>query len=251
MKKNEKKLRKKINWGKVVAIAVFATLLSSILFIAIAMAMAPSEPNPAEPYRRVKGDYVLMLLQCIVGVAAMLLPSLLKRTLNLVIPSKMMLLFAVFLYCAIYLGEVRAFYYNVPHWDTILHTFSGAMLGALGFSVINFLNKTDRVPMNLSPLFVVVFAFCFALALGVVWEIYEFTADALLHTNMQKFALESGEPLVGRAALMDTMKDLIVDTLGALAMSIIGYISLKYKKGWVEKLLLHRQRKAEKTTPPQ
>ena len=192
-----------------------------------------------------------MLLQCIVGVAAMLLPSLLKRTLNLVIPSKMMLLFAVFLYCAIYLGEVRAFYYNVPHWDTILHTFSGAMLGALGFSVINFLNKTDRVPMNLSPLFVVVFAFCFALALGVVWEIYEFTADALLHTNMQKFALESGEPLVGRDALMDTMKDLIVDTLGALAMSIIGYISLKYKKGWVEKLLLHRQRKAEKTTPPQ
>lgn len=249
MKKNEKKLRKKINWGKVVAIAVFATLLSSILFIAIAMAMAPSEPNPAEPYRRVKGDYVLMLLQCIVGVAAMLLPSLLKRTLNLVIPSKMMLLFAVFLYCAIYLGEVRAFYYNVPHWDTILHTFSGAMLGALGFSVINFLNKTDRVPMNLSPLFVVVFAFCFALALGVVWEIYEFTADALLHTNMQKFALESGEPLVGRDALMDTMKDLIVDTLGALAMSIIGYISLKYKKGWVEKLLLHEQRKAEKDNP--
>ncbi|MFR1477208.1 MAG: hypothetical protein ACLSB9_16770 [Hydrogeniiclostridium mannosilyticum] len=182
MKKNEKKLRKKINWGKVVAIAVFATLLSSILFIAIAMAMAPSEPNPAEPYRRVKGDYVLMLLQCIVGVAAMLLPSLLKRTLNLVIPSKMMLLFAVFLYCAIYLGEVRAFYYNVPHWDTILHTFSGAMLGALGFSVINFLNKTDRVPMNLSPLFVVVFAFCFALALGVVWEIYEFTADAAAPT---------------------------------------------------------------------
>ena len=251
MKKNEKKLRKKINWGKVVAIAVFATLLSSILFIAIAMAMAPSEPNPAEPYRRVTGDYVLMLLQCIVGVAAMLLPSLLKRTLNLVIPSKMMLLFAVFLYCAIYLGEVRAFYYNVPHWDTILHTFSGAMLGALGFSVINFLNKTDRVPMNLSPLFVVVFAFCFALALGVVWEIYEFTADALLHTNMQKFALESGEPLVGRDALMDTMKDLIVDTLGALAMSIIGYISLKHKQGWVEKLLLHRQRKAEKTNPPQ
>ena len=251
MKKNEKKLRKKINWGKVVAIAVFATLLSYILFIAIAMAMAPSEPNPAEPYRRVKGDYVLMLLQCIVGVAAMLLPSLLKRTLNLVIPSKMMLLFAVFLYCAIYLGEVRAFYYNVPHWDTILHTFSGAMLGALGFSVINFLNKTDRVPMNLSPLFVVVFAFCFALALGVVWEIYEFTADALLHTNMQKFALESGEPLVGRDALMDTMKDLIVDTLGALAMSIIGYISLKHKKGWVEKLLLHRHRKAEKTNPPQ
>lgn len=242
--KNQRKFYKKINWGRIIAILVFATLLSSIIFISIAMAIAPSEPNPAEPYRRVKGDYVLMLLQCIVGVIAMLLPSLLKKTLNLVIPSKMMLLFAIFLYCAIYLGEVRSFYYNVPHWDTILHTFSGAMLGALGFSVINFLNKTDGVPMNLSPLFVVAFAFCFALALGVAWEIYEFTADTILHTNMQKFALESGELLTGREALMDTMKDLIVDTLGALVMSIFGYISLKYKKGWVEKLLLHRQQKA-------
>ena len=76
----------------------------------------------------------------------------------------MMVLFALFLYCAIYLGEVRDFYYHVPHWDTILHTFSGAMLGALGFSVINFLNKTDRVPMNLSPVFVASFAFALRLS---------------------------------------------------------------------------------------
>ena len=71
------------------------------------MALAPSETDPAEPYRRVKGDYVLMLLQCVVGVFAMLLPSFLKRKLRVVIPSKMMVLFAVFLYCAIFLGEVR------------------------------------------------------------------------------------------------------------------------------------------------
>ena len=97
---------------------------------------------------------------------------------------------------------------------------------------------TKRVPLNLSPLFVAAFAFCFAVMLGVVWEIYEFTADSLLATNMQKFALESGQPLVGREALSDTMKDLIVDMIGAFVMSAIGYISLKYKKGWVEKLLL-------------
>ena len=148
----------------------------------------------------------------------------------------MLILYTIFLYCAIYLGEVKSFYYNVPHWDTILHTFSGAMLGALGFSFVTLLNKTEEVPMNLSPLFVVIFSFCFAVTLGVVWEIYEFTFDGVLGLNMQKFALESGEALIGRAALVDTMKDLIVDALGAFIMSIIGYISLKYKKGWIEKL---------------
>lgn len=236
---NQAKQRRHWDWARILWIFIFLTLAGSVVFISIAMALAPSEPDAAQPYQHVKGDYVLMLLQCVVGVVVMLLPSLLKKKLNLIIPSKMMVLFALFLYCAIYLGEVRAFYYNVPHWDTILHTFSGAMLGALGFSVINFLNKTDRVPMNLSPLFVAFFTLCFAVFLGVVWEFYEFTADSILHTNMQKFALESGQLLEGRAALMDTMKDLIVDTVGALVMAVVGYISLKYKKGWVEKLQLH------------
>lgn len=218
----------------------------SVGVIAVVMYQAPAEADPAHPYLRVKSEYVLMLLQCIVGVLAMLLPSFLQKKLDLIIPSRMMVFFALFLYCAIYLGEVRAFYYTVPHWDTILHTCSGAMLGALGFSVITFLNKTDRVPMNLSPAFVAFFALCFAVFMGVVWEIYEYTADAVLHTNMQKFALEDGTLLSGRMALRDTMKDLIVDTVGALVMSILGYISLKYKKGWLERFLLHRRENSSK-----
>ena len=234
------KLRRPWNWRKIVFAVVTATLVASIVFISIAMALAPTETD--DPTVRVKGDYVLMLAQCVLGVFALALPSILQHRVQLVIPSNMLVLYAVFLYCAIYLGEVRAFYYNVKNWDTILHTFSGAMLGALGFSFITFLNKTDRVPMNLSPVFVATFAFCFAVTLGVVWEIYEFTADGLLHTNMQKFGLEDGTPFLGRAALTDTMKDLIVDTIGAAVMSVIGYISLKYRKGWVEKLLLKRRR---------
>ncbi len=243
------KKRISLNWTKILWWFIFLSMAVSVVFISIAMIIAPAEPDPTMPYRRVEGDYVLMLLQCIVGVAAMLLPSLLRHKWQLIIPSKMMVLFAVFLYCAIFLGEVRSFYYNVPHWDTILHTFSGAMLGALGFSVINFLNRTDRVPMNLSPVFVAFFTLCFAVFLGVVWEFYEFTADGILHTNMQKFALESGEPLVGRAALMDTMKDLIVDTIGALVMAVIGYISIRYQKGWVEKFQLRREKKRTKNIP--
>jgi uncharacterized membrane protein YjdF len=150
----------------------------------------------------------------------------------------MLIMYAVFLYCAIYLGEVRDFYYRVPHWDTILHIFSGAALGALGLSVVSLLNQSEAITVSLSPVFVALFAFCFALSLGVVWEIYEFIIDGLLHTNAQKYALESGEPLIGQAALMDTMKDLIVDGVGAFVISTIGYVSLKYKKGWLERLLI-------------
>ena len=186
-----------------------------------------------------------MLLQCVLGIIAMFLPGMLKKRIRLEIPSYMMILYTLFLYGAIYLGEVRNFYYTVPHWDTILHAFSGAMLGALGFSFINFLNKTDKVPINLSPLFVVVFSFSFAVTLGVFWEFYEYIADGILGTNMQKYALEGGYALMGRDALADTMKDLIVDAIGAGVMSVIGYISIRYKKGWVEKLTLHIGRRKE------
>ena len=104
------------------------------------------------------------------------------------------------------------------------------MIGALGFSIVTLLNKTEKVPMELSPLFVALFSFCFAVTLGVVWEFYEYTFDGLLGLNMQKFALENGTLLIGRAALADTMMDLVVDAVGAFIMSVIGYISLKYNK---------------------
>lgn len=231
-------MKKKINWVRGLNIFVTCSLIAAIPIIIICMIFAPTQIDPNLPFDRIKSDYVLMFLQCIVGILAMILPRFLKEKINLTIPSAMMLLYTIFLYCAIYLGEVRSFYYNFPHWDTILHTFSGGMLGAVGFSFVTILNKTEKVPLSLSPAFVAMFAFCFAVTLGVIWEFYEFAADAILKTNMQKFALASGEPLVGRAALADTIKDLIVDSIGAFVMSIIGYISLKYKKGWVEKLLL-------------
>lgn len=232
--------KKKVNWKRVFNDFVFVTLVASLVFVIIAMINAPTLENRADPFQRVKGDYILMLAQCVLGIFAMMLPGFLKKKIDLQIPSTMLVLYALFLYGAIYLGEVRSFYYNVPNWDTILHTFSGAMLGALGFSFVTLLNRTDKVPVNLSPAFVAVFALCFAMALGVVWEIYEFTADYIMGTNMQKFGTEAGELFLGQAALKDTMKDLIVDTIGALVISVMGYISLKHKTGWVEKLLLKK-----------
>ena len=228
--------KRKFNWEKILSYFVIITLISTIVFLIFAINKAPTTANPNEPFVRIKSDYALMLSQCILGVIAMLLPGLLQKKLRINIPSNMLILYTIFLYAAIYLGEVKSFYYNVPNWDNILHTFSGAMIGAIGFSFVTLLNKTEKVPMNLSPLFVAVFSFFFFFFLGVVWEFYEFTFDGLLGLNMQKFALENGTQLIGRAALTDTMIDLFVDAVGALIISIIGYISLKYNKGWIEKL---------------
>lgn len=228
--------KSKINWQKILSYFVIITLVSTIVFLVFAINKAPTVTDPNQPFIRVKSDYALMLSQCILGVVAMLLPGMLEHKLRIEIPSNMLILYTIFLYSAIYLGEVKSFYYNVSNWDNILHTFSGAMIGALGFSIVTLLNKTEEVPMNLSPLFVALFSFCFAVTLGVVWEFYEFTFDGLLGLNMQKFALENGTQLIGRAALTDTMIDLFVDAVGALIISIIGYISLKYNKGWIEKL---------------
>lgn len=233
---------KKINWQRAINLFVFWSLLLSVVFLIVRIIFAPATLEGHEAFTRIKSDYILMLSQCILGVLAMLLPGVIRHRLKIEIPSNMLILYAIFLYCAIYLGEVRSFYYQVKHWDTILHTFSGAMLGAIGFSFVTLLNKTDRVPVNLSPIFVAAFAFCFAVTLGVAWEVYEYTFDGILKLNMQKFMLEEGTYLIGRFALMDTMKDLIVDCLGAFIMSFIGYISLKYKKGWVEKLQLMRSK---------
>ena len=221
---------------------VFFTFIVSIIFVVVQMIFAPVS-DVDDTGERVKGEYVLMLVQCVLGVAAMALPGTLERRFNLTVPSRMLVLYAVFLYCAIYLGEVRAFYYNVPHWDTILHTFSGTMLGALGYSVIVILNNAERIPIHLSPVFVAFFTFCFAMTLGVIWEFYEAFIDTYFGTNMQKFALEDGTQLVGRDALADTMKDLRVDMLGAAVMSVVGYISLKYDKGWLDRLLLKKRNK--------
>ncbi len=231
---------KKANWENITFWFVFASLLASTIFSLVNVILSPSGVEQQMEYQKLKSDYVLMLIQCILGIVIMFLPSMLERKLKINVPSFMHIVFVIFLYAAIYLGEVRSFYYHIPHWDTVLHTFSGAMIGALGFSVVKLLNDSEKVQITLSPLFVAVFAFSFALAIGVLWEVYEFFFDGLLGLNMQKFAYQDGTLRIGRNALQDTMKDLIVDALGALGTSIMGYISLKFKKGWLERFEVTR-----------
>lgn len=242
--KNKQKNKKRRDYRKIVGVFVFTSLVFAIIGIIIMMIIAPSEPQLDDPNGKIKSDYVLMLAQCILGLIVILLPGLIEHKIRIEIPSNMMIVYILFIYAATFLGEVRSFYYRVPHFDTLLHTLSGGMIATLGFSLIAFLNNSDKIPVTLSPLFVACFTFCFALALGGIWEIYEFLADGIMNTNMQKFALENGTMLIGREAVIDTMKDLIVDAIGALVISVIGYISLKYKKGWIEKFQIKRVKKA-------
>lgn len=179
---------------------IMAVLLSFILPLGYLVVRIVSHGSGTEEVRS-REDYVLMLLQCLLGIAAIVLPLRLIRQKTLQIPRVMLVLYIAFLYCAIFLGEVRSFYYAVPQWDTILHTMSGAMLGALGFSMIAIFNNAERIPLNLSPVFIAAFAFCFALALGAVWEIYEFTMDSVFGTNMQKYMLDNGTALYWAGSL--------------------------------------------------
>ena len=105
-------------------------------------------------------------------------------------------------------------------------------MGFFGLMVVTILNRDRHLAVSLSPFFVCLFAFCFSVALGAVWEIYEFAADGLFGMNMQKFMLADGTVLAGHAALADTMKDIIVDVLGSLLASTIGYFSIRKGDGW-------------------
>ena len=210
--------------AKIIGTILFVTLVFSVIYAFVRFLLAPSEIPAGEPYRKIKTDYLLMVTQCSLGILVMMLPTFIARTWKIVVPNTIVIVYFVFLYCAIYLGEVRNFYYVIPHWDTILHAFSGAMLGALGFVLVDILNKDTKVAVDLSPFFVAVFAFCFALSVGALWEVYEFSFDAVLGLNMQKHTTESGVALVGKTALTDTMKDIIIDALAALVVSVLGYI---------------------------
>jgi len=207
---------------------LFVSLILSAVYAFVRVFTAPEVPEIG--YAHGRSDYILMFIQCLLGLVVLSLPSILQRRLRMTIPNFIYVMYYIFLYCAIVLGEVLHFYYVIPHWDIILHFFSGAMLGALGFILVQQLNDSEKISVSLSPAFVALFAFCFALTCGAVWEIYEFAFDGLLGLNMQKFITASGEVLTGHTALRDTMTDLVVDALAALLIAVLGYLRLNAEK---------------------
>jgi hypothetical protein len=160
-----------------------------------------------------------------------LAPSVLGARFNVTIPAEFELLAVLLIFASLFLGEVHGYYERFWWWDALLHLGSGLLFGILGFLLAYTLNQRQLDELDLKPSFVALFAFAFAVALGTMWEIFEFGMDQLFGLNMQK------------SGLVDTMWDLIVDTAGAIVMSLLGWGYLRtrevdsFLERWIEKYL--------------
>lgn len=196
---------------------------------------------------------------CVLSLALFCVPMLIERSLDIDIPPLMEAIIYCFIFAAEILGEINSFYTIIPGWDTMLHTINGFLVAAVGFALVDLFNRSERFTFKLSPLFLAIVAFCFSMTVGVLWEFFEFGADQMLGTDMQKdFIVRTVnsvslnpdglntvvhvpiESLVVNGedwmqfpggyldiGLIDTMKDLQVNFIGAVAFSIIGYFYVK------------------------
>lgn len=196
---------------------------------------------------------------CVLTLILFTMPSLLERKLDIDLPNTLEIIILLFIYAAEILGEIGAYYVTFPNWDTVLHTMNGFLCAAIGFSLLDILNRNSRVRFHLSPLYLAIVAFCFSMTVGVLWEFFECAMDQFFFFDMQKDTIVHGigtilldptggnHPVVLRnitdvivvqadgaktalglggyldIGLMDTMEDLFVNFIGALVFSIIGY----------------------------
>lgn len=207
------------------------------------------------------GNYENVFL-CVLTLILFLVPSIFERKLHINMPDTLEIIILLFIFSAEILGEIQNFYNIIPHWDTILHTINGFLCAAIGFSMIDILNQSEKFHMNLSPIFVAIVGFCFSMTIGVMWEFFEYGADSIFKMDMQKDRIvenissvllnESGENVPVRIdnieqiiiktndnsividgyldiGLIDTMKDLLVNFVGAVIFSIIGYVYVKHR----------------------
>ena len=198
---------------------------------------------------------------CLLSLFLLYLPSIIERKLEMRLPTALEITVVVFIFASEILGEIACFYVTVPFWDKAMHTVSGFIYAAVGYSMADILNRDHRISFQLSPVFLAVVAFCFSMTIGALWEIFEFSVDTLFQKDMQKdtvlheitsVALDptrsnipitisgirdtvvNGESLgLGGyldIGLHDTMQDLIVNMIGALVFSVGGFFQQKRKK---------------------
>lgn len=107
---------------------------------------------------------------CILTIVLLYVPSWVQVRLRIELPPPLEITILCFIFAAEILGEVNAFYVNVPHWDTMLHTINGFLAAAVGFSLVLLLNDNEKLTFDLSPFFLAMVAFCFSMTIGVLWE---------------------------------------------------------------------------------
>lgn len=123
---------------------------------------------------------------CAITLMLLVIPSLVQVTFRVEFPTALEIIILVFIFAAEILGEISEFYLLFPFWDTVLHTINGFLAAAIGFSLVDLLNRSEKAVFSLSPLFMAIVAFCFSMTIGVVWEFFEFGMDQIGGLDMQK-----------------------------------------------------------------
>lgn len=203
---------------------------------------------------------------CVLTLVLFLIPNFLERRLRIDVPDTLEIIILLFIYAAEILGEIRAYYITFPYWDTMLHTINGFLCAAIGFSLVDILDRNSKLTrFSLTPVYMAVVAFCFSMTVGVLWEFFECTMDHFFLLDMQKDTVvnmissvkldpnkgnmptairdiadviivhsDGTQEALGLGGyldigLLDTMKDLFVNFIGAVVFSIIGYFYVKHR----------------------
>lgn len=199
---------------------------------------------------------------CGLTLILFLLPTIFEHKLQVDLPDTLEIIIMLFIFAAEILGEIRAYYTTYQGWDTMLHTLNGFLCAAIGFSLVDMLNREECFSLELSPAFMAIVAFCFSMTIGVLWEFFECLMDYFFLLDMQKDTIVTQlstvmmDPTGGNTpvifqditdviivsggeeislglggyldiGILDTMKDLFVNFIGAVVFSFVGYFYVK------------------------
>lgn len=209
---------------------------------------------------------------CVLTLILLLVPSIIQLEFRVELPKTLEIIILIFIFAAEILGEIREFYIIFPFWDTLLHTMNGFLAAAIGFAMVDLLNRSEKFTFELSPLFMALVAFCFSMTIGVIWEFFEYAMDSFFGMDMQKdtiidtlrsvmldpgghnvpyvikditeVTLNGNELGVGGyldIGLIDTMMDLFVNFIGAVIFSIFGffYVKSRGKSKFTQRFIPH------------
>ena len=245
--KYHKTLREQIRENRALA-AVYIVLRALVVLVMVAQFF--------------NGNFENVFL-CVLILVLFFILSFIVRTVKIDVPDTLEVIILLFIFAAEILGEIRAYYIQYPYWDTMLHTLNGFLCAAIGFSLVDILNRSDRFTFSLSPVYLAVVAFCFSMTVGVLWEFFEWGMDNFFHLDMQKDTVVHTigtvmlDPTGGNVpqhikgitdvivvtadgtqrslglggyldiGINDTMKDLFVNFIGAVVFSVIGFFYVK------------------------
>ena len=211
-----------------------------------------------------RGDLNNALL-CLLSLILLFAPLFIQNKFEITLPNDLEIAIYLFIFSAEILGEIDNFFGIIPYWDIILHTINGFLATAVGFSLVDLLNKNSK-NINLSPFYLCLVAFCFSMTIGVLWEFFEYSCDKFLNVDMQKDTViqkissvalnpdgenkavvvdDIGKTIIYDTngdvlqvidngyldiGLNDTIEDLFVNFIGAIVFSCFAFFDLKHNR---------------------